>query len=384
MLSRGPVALLALLVFLVTVAPVAGQPPAERPTAGDQASAAAALSTVPAQQSAAAADQQTMHVSLLANGSARWTVTTNYTLDTPERRAAFDDVARDFERGDLRTLSAMRAAAARASTATGRQMAITAVSRRHDVANETGRLVLSFTWTHFARESGERLIADDVFNTSAGTWLPSLSADQRLVFAGPDTYRFLSATPRGYVVSNGSVRWSGPQTFEPGKLAVVYERVEYGPPGGNWLQSNWYLLVALGGLAGAVALAYYLAERDTDLPSPGAIARSRGDDDADAAVAANGTGAAATAGSAAPDADVDAEIDEELLSDEERVERLLERNGGRMKQANIVTETGWSNAKVSQLLSAMDDEDRIDKLRIGRENLISFPDEDVTDSDERS
>jgi uncharacterized membrane protein len=47
-----------------------------------------------------------------------------------------------------------------------------------------------------------------------------------------------------------------------------------------------------------------------------------------------------------------------------------------------VDETGWSNAKVSQLLSAMDEADRIDKLRIGRENLISLPDEDVTEFEE--
>jgi uncharacterized membrane protein len=53
-----------------------------------------------------------------------------------------------------------------------------------------------------------------------------------------------------------------------------------------------------------------------------------------------------------------------------------------MKQANIVDETGWSNAKVSQLLSAMDDDERINKLRIGRENLISLPDEDVTGVEE--
>jgi uncharacterized membrane protein len=71
-----------------------------------------------------------------------------------------------------------------------------------------------------------------------------------------------------------------------------------------------------------------------------------------------------------------------LLSDEERVERLLSSNGGRMKQADIVKETDWSNAKVSQLLSAMEEEGRIDKLRIGRENLISFPDEDITELEE--
>jgi len=73
-------------------------------------------------------------------------------------------------------------------------------------------------------------------------------------------------------------------------------------------------------------------------------------------------------------------VDPDLLSDEERVIRLIERNGGRMKQANIVTETGWSNAKVSQLLSSMDEDGRINKLRIGRENLISLPDEDITET----
>jgi uncharacterized membrane protein len=52
-----------------------------------------------------------------------------------------------------------------------------------------------------------------------------------------------------------------------------------------------------------------------------------------------------------------------------------------MKQATIVKETGWSNAKVSQLLSSMDEQDRIDKLRIGRENLISLPGEGVGDID---
>jgi uncharacterized membrane protein len=86
------------------------------------------------------------------------------------------------------------------------------------------------------------------------------------------------------------------------------------------------------------------------------------------------SGAAATADTGGED-----DVDPTLLSDEERVERLLEENGGRMKQARIVSETGWSNAKVSQLLSAMDDEGRVNKLRIGREYLISLPDEDVAE-----
>ena len=116
----------------------------------------------------------------------------------------------------------------------------------------------------------------------------------------------------------------------------------------------------------------------TDTPDP----TDPADADADGTAAgdstdADGTAAAAAAGDSA-DADED-EVDLSLLSDEERVERLLAQNDGRMKQATIVDEMGWSDAKVSQLLSAMADEGRINKLRLGRENLISLPDDDSDD-----
>jgi len=88
--------------------------------------------------------------------------------------------------------------------------------------------------------------------------------------------------------------------------------------------------------------------------------------------ASNGSGA--DGGEAAAEEEAEAE-DLSLLSDEERVERLLEDNGGRMRQADIVAKTGWSDAKVSQLLSAMAELGRVEKLRLGRENLISIPDD---------
>jgi hypothetical protein len=64
--------------------------------------------------------------------------------------------------------------------------------------------------------------------------------------------------------------------------------------------------------------------------------------------------------------------DEELLSDEDRVHALLEERGGRMKQVKIVEETGWSKSKVSMLLSDMEEDGEISKIRIGRENIIAL------------
>jgi uncharacterized membrane protein len=64
--------------------------------------------------------------------------------------------------------------------------------------------------------------------------------------------------------------------------------------------------------------------------------------------------------------------EEDLISDNDRVLLLLQDNDGRMRQANIVHQTDWSKSKVSMVLSEMDDEDLITKLRIGRENIISI------------
>ena len=62
-----------------------------------------------------------------------------------------------------------------------------------------------------------------------------------------------------------------------------------------------------------------------------------------------------------------------ILTDEERVVGLLESNGGRMRQRRIVERTDWSKSKVSMLLSEMEDDGTVHKLRVGRENVISLP-----------
>lgn len=64
---------------------------------------------------------------------------------------------------------------------------------------------------------------------------------------------------------------------------------------------------------------------------------------------------------------------EAVLTNEEQVVALLDANGGRMRQTRIVESTGWSKSKVSMLLSEMDTEGSISKLRVGRENIISRP-----------
>ena len=58
------------------------------------------------------------------------------------------------------------------------------------------------------------------------------------------------------------------------------------------------------------------------------------------------------------------------IRDEERIRRLLSAHDGRLKQSQIVEATEWSKSKVSRLLSSMEDDAEITRVRLGRENLV--------------
>jgi uncharacterized membrane protein len=356
------------LLLLVLVALVA-TPPLATAAATDPAAAQQTTGTP-----TPVAENTTFALEIQSNGDARWTITDTYALDESETEA-FRDTGEQFadEGGQAVWLPAFRQARDEASTVTGREMAITGVDRRYEVSDRKGQLVLEFTWTNFATVDGENIVVGDAFNSTDGTWFGTLTADQRLVISPPPGYGVESAPS---AVTDGKLVFEGRRTFEPGYLSVVYtgEQPNTQTPTEtpesvfSGIDSVWLGgVVLLVLLVGAVGYMFRSGYAD-GLPSATAA-----DDDGD--------DSAGTAASASDTADSE-DVDVELLSDEERVERLLEENGGRMKQARIVSETGWSNAKVSQLLSSMDEEGRIDKLRIGRENLISFPDEDITDFDE--
>jgi len=307
-------------------------------------------------------------IQLRADRSANWRVETRYELETQNETAAFEEFAREYEQGTADAgpdAAFFERVSQTAAEQTGRSMAVQNATTRGYVENETGVLVLTFTWTDFAEQTSEGLRVGDAFSAgNDGTWLTSLRSNQNLTIQ----------TPPGYAVSdtdipleNNAVVVEGPRTFESTEqLSVTY--VSTGPE-----QTIPWTLV--GG--GAVVLAVLVAGV--------VLFTRRGPSGAEPAGASVNSEprrepTPEPTDESAPDDDGEerdeVDVDLDLLSDEERVELLLERSGGRMKQANIVKETGWSDAKVSQLLSAMADEERVEKLRLGRENLISLPDED--------
>lgn len=328
-------------------------------------------------------ERNTIEVELEPDGDTRWTVNWTFSLPSEDSGDRFETLASEFERGEateyLETLGAFRDASQQIDAARDRPIRITnetwTSGRTGTGENATGRLTLSFTWENFARVEGDRIVIDDALATAEhGPWLDSLAADQELIVRIPDGYGVFDANVDP---QDGALRWRGPADFDAETLQATFigNNATPEPPG----ESNVMLWGVVGTLVVVLAAVgvFLVNRRDGLLPG------STGDDDPPA------PGGTPTAEPAEPADDEPApadsvgneseEIDDELLSDEERVERLLDVNGGRMKQADIVEETNWSNAKVSQLLSSMEEEDRIDKLRIGRENLISFPNVDITE-----
>lgn len=378
-------------------------------------------------------------INLRENGDARWSVASRFNVSNDTDIAAFRAFAATLRDGGTNNQLGYSAETferfatiVESETNRSDDMAIRDPEWTSTVTNGTGIISLSFIWTNFARTSGTRVILDDVFTAGNGTLLQSIDDNQRLVINAPPGFAVRES--RFPVGENATITLDGPQYLDLGETPIEYAPITnpttstttttttrtalFGGPFTWYVGAGLFLLL----VATMVGLVLYSRRNlspgiSDDGPATGANAEpdaqgspdggeaavgvagaTAGDSGSGSDSAAAGTGQQDTpvngaldgAGAVAAghvdadgtdvgelDDDDDDDIDVELLSDEERVERLLAGNGGRMKQANIVSETGWSNAKVSQLLSAMAEDGRVNKLRIGRENLITLPDEDV-------
>ena len=398
---RTPALWLALLLVVAAVAPASALAAAPAADASHSAPSGATQSIDTAlggegvrfqTDDDGTAPATTVEVSLREDRSAFWRIEAAYALETDNETAAFRTVADRYESGEADVgpdVVLFETIQQRASEATGREMAISNVTYHSSVdeSADRGTLALTFRWTNFLR-AGENgtLVLDDAFRLPSAeedrqrTWLSIFDGSQQIRIRPPDEYT-VTSTSIPVQQRENAVVLAEPSDFEgESALRISYTPVE---------QTDQFpveLLAGIGVVAVVAAIGgvWVLRQRsdggnapatpgDTPPPTDAHDPTDPADTDAD------GAAPAAAAGDSA-DADED-EVDLSLLSDEERVERLLAQNDGRMKQATIVDEMGWSDAKVSQLLSAMADEGRIDKLRLGRENLISLPDDDSDDDE---
>ncbi len=300
-------------------------------------------------------------IQLHEDGDATWNVELRYQLDGDEDVEDFRDFQQSYESGDSNVTlfqgldGELTTLVSEASETTGREMEATDFEREVTVeetlTGQAGVTALRFRWTNFV--SGNSM--GDVFQNGGLVLAP----DQRLVVTYPDSVDVAATTPEPDSTNQGRLIWEGERFFEDGNPSVqLSESTGSGGDEGFEFSTASLAVVALvllGGFGGGL-----LVSRRLDVGS----ARTNGES----------TEEVTEVGS------MDEDVDDELLTDQDRIVHLLRENGGRMKQADIVDETGWSKSKVSMVLSDMEDEDAVAKLRLGRENVIDLEDGDLQDS----
>ncbi|WP_049924264.1 DUF7343 domain-containing protein [Halopiger djelfimassiliensis] len=222
-----------------------------------------------------------------------------------------------------------------------------------------GHVEFTFEWQSFAYVELNRMEAGSAL---AGF---TLVDDTTLRVFPPDGYVVHEVEPTPDDPPEDAVFWAGDGTefTDDQPLIVMIEQSEDGetPAGGDGGPSMPWLavLAALSVLVTVGAVGWWLTRDRREQPTGGA----------------NGTAHAVTDGAA--DRTESNGPPPELLSNEERVLQLLERRGGRIKQQEVVSELDWTEAKTSQVVGGLREDGEIEVFRIGRENVLTLPDEEI-------
>lgn len=350
------------------------------------------------------ADRTVFIITVRENGSAEWRFRYEQRLESDAEIENFRTYADRFNTEETDSFVNFRERAATLTTsgseATGREMAAERFRRdarleeRPPAGDEFAVIEMSFEWPGFAVIDNGEVVVGDVF--IGGLYV---APDQQLRFKRGPNLQFESATPdpdstaAETLTESETITWIGEQSFADRQPRVAFvEResdatpTETDPeteaPASEDAADPGIPFVTIGiviflGLATAVA--YRAGLLPTGILDTGGLrSRETAEQSVDTeAETQHVSGGAKPDRSTVPEGErpndgTAAVTDEQFLSDEERVITLLEAQGGRMKQVDIVDRTDWSKSKVSMLLSEMESEGTISKLRVGRENIVSL------------
>ncbi|ELY56441.1 helix-turn-helix transcriptional regulator [Natronolimnohabitans innermongolicus] len=250
------------------------------------------------------------------------------------------------------------------------EMEITDLSIETDESHaprEMGHVEVTFEWHSFAYPQLNQLEVDE---SLAGFSLPRDTSFQ--LFA-PDGYVIDEVSPSPENQDGDSAHWvseGDPFSSNPPTVLMSEERDEPAEPTESDEESApsmaWLIvLAALGMLAAAAVAGWWVRKRRGGPSAPDPVSRQ---------------------GPAPVDDEPNGGDGErpppELLSNEERVLRLLEDHGGRIKQQEVVSELDWTEAKTSQVVSGLREDDDVEVFRIGRENVLALPDDEDETTEE--
>ena len=305
-------------------------------------------------------------IALSPTGEAIWTVELTFPLNTPLEVQSFNRLSADFESNgqSFISLTPFTNAVTVASIETERDMQLKEVSYSSSMSDDHGSLSLSFIWTNFTHSHANTMNVGDVFSVESGqAWMHILLENHELIIELPPNYVAQSSS---HSIYNGTLHVIGPTKFssgEPFATLIKFSPDTPAPSKTTSLSLTFFIAILLSMFIGL----FWILKRNFNwslllalfsiFPNASRYPILR---------------KYAPLSPTVNDAHLRPITYATLISDEERVLTIVRQHGGRIKQVDIVEKTDWSNAKVSQILSHLEEKGFIDKLRIGRENLISL------------
>jgi uncharacterized membrane protein len=204
---------------------------------------------------------------------------------------------------------------------------------------QSRKTVYAFKWENFSVTEDDKITFGDVFRLA--DFFGQLYGDGALLVSYPSAYSVSSVSPPPDERDDSiqMLKWLGTEYFINGKPAITLVSKSQGESGGGWQQ---YTIMGVGSAAAVAAflLGVYVFRRRK----------------AEAEVSKTTTLAGVLP----------------TESDEEKIVKIIRSSGGNMRQSAITEQCGFSKAKTSQLLAALEQKGVITRYKRGRDKIVTL------------
>lgn len=279
-------------------------------------------------------------IELAETGDAEWTIETRNSLDSQtavtEFQAYVDQVnSADTNQTTQSFQSQFQTVIAGANESFERDMSLNGLDVEAEILDTaTGTVGVTrivFTWENYATTGEETVAVGEVLSNGY-----TLSDSEMLKIVPPEGYEPALNPPEATVGHHGGVEWTGSYAFSSLSLEFEYTGADAHGADAHGDENTGIPILPLA-LVGIGLL----------IAAGGLIYRRTSSDDGGWS-------------------------EDELQTEEEQVVSLLEEHDGRMKQKSLADTFDWSDAKVSRVTSSLAENDVLEKLTIGRENVLQL------------
>jgi uncharacterized membrane protein len=269
------------------------------------------------------------------DGSAVWTI---------EQTVSINDTYDELDQFQARVVSLGAAAKA----VTGRTMLTEAKSMSAVVIGSYVSVEYSFYWTNFSRVETENIAVGDVFHVEG--FFNHLYGDGAIQLIYPQQYTVETVSPAPSKRDDPAkiLEWPGTADFNGKDVIILFKKNSVSPGFLDVVMQNALLITVVIGVAVASSVGIYTRRRRGKMRSQ----------------------------ASQPIQPLDSL---QLVSDKEKIVKMLESVGGSVLQSAITEHFRFSRAKTSQLLTALENEGVVRRHRKGRDKVVTLVQETRVD-----